>query len=282
MPATAAAFYAKVHTFVHSAAGERHSSNVKFSVDNSSIVATRVPALFIAHEGIHGQLAAMRGTRALCDRFPVFHCTVYSYPMLFWEGLAIVEAEIMRNVVLAAACVFFVCWMVMNSLWSAIVVLAIIAMVDVCLLGSMFYVGDSINMVSAINVLLAIGLSIDYSAHVAHTFYVASGTRDERAAVALKHIGLPVLNGGISTVVGTVATLQARSYVFQMFGRMFFLIVSLGLYFGIIVLPVVLSICGPVQKSAAVGVSEKQVEDQNVQPQLAAGESNGPKPKVAD
>ena len=252
MPATSTAFYASVHAFVHSSAGERQSRNVKFSADNSTIVATRVPALFIAHPGIAEQLVAMRGTRAVCDRFPVFSGTTYSYPMLFWEGLAVVEEEIMRNVALAAACVFFVCWVVMNNLLSAVIVLCIIAMVDVCLLGSMFYVGDTINMVSAINVLLAIGLSIDYSAHVVHAFFVARGTRNERAAAALEHIGLPVLNGGLSTFVGTLAMLQARSYVFQMFGRMFFLIVFLGLYFGIIVLPVVLSIGGPLPKSVVV------------------------------
>merc|ERR1711871_1816829 len=106
--------------------------------------------------------------------------------------------------------------------------------------------------------LLAIGLSIDYSAHVVHAFFVAHGTRNERAAAALNHIGLSVLNGGLSTFVGTLAMLQARSYIFQMFGRMFFLIVFLGLYFGLIVLPVVLSICGPLPKRAVVVPNEKQ------------------------
>ena len=109
----------------------------------------------------------------------------------------------------------------------------------------MYFAGDPINMVTAINLLLAIGLCIDCSAHVAHAFLTAHGTRNERASTALKHIGLSVFNGSMTTFVSCFPMFGARSYIFQVFARMFMFIVLWGLYFGVIVLPVLLSIYGP-------------------------------------
>eukprot|EP00937_MAST-01D_sp_MAST-1D-sp2_P005755 g5755.t1 len=230
-----------------SAAGARYTQHVKFDASGDVIVATRVPALIKSTSGIQQELDIMARTRAVADdpAYAAFDGTVYMYPFLFWEGLAVVEREIVRNILIAAVCVFVVCWLMLASLPAAAIVLCVIAMIDVCLLGCMHAVGDSINMITAINLLLAIGLCIDYSAHVCHAFLMARGTRDERAAAALEHIGLPVFYGALSTLLAALTTLRARSYIFQSFGRMFILIVVWGLYFGLVVLPVFLSIFGP-------------------------------------
>lgn len=42
------------------------------------------------------------------------------------------------------------------------------------------YWGLAIDTVAVINLVLSVGLSVDYSAHVAHSFMVKQGTRDER------------------------------------------------------------------------------------------------------
>ena len=51
----------------------------------------------------------------------------------------------------------------------------------------MWLSGLTIDSVTIINLVLAIGLVVDYSAHVAHSFVVAKGTRQERADHALSH-----------------------------------------------------------------------------------------------
>ena len=51
----------------------------------------------------------------------------------------------------------------------------------------------------------AIGLTVDYSAHIAHAYMYCSGTRDERARKALETIGISVLNGAMTTLVATLA-----------------------------------------------------------------------------
>ncbi len=53
--------------------------------------------------------------------------------------------------------------------------------------------------------MIAIGLTVDYSSHVAHCFMSERGpTRDARAVATLTKIGPAVLNGGFSTFLAFI------------------------------------------------------------------------------
>ena len=53
--------------------------------------------------------------------------------------------------------------------------LAFTLQVDIA--GSLYYWGLSINTVTAVLLVLVVGLSVDYAAHVAHAFMRATGSR---------------------------------------------------------------------------------------------------------
>ncbi len=105
--------------------------------------------------------------------------------------------------------------------------------------------GLNIETVAAVLITIALGLAVDYSAHIAHAFMVKSGTRDERVYQAMVDIGPAVLNGGFSTFLAFVMLMTARSAVFLIFFKIFFLVVTFGVYHGLVFLPVVLSFVGP-------------------------------------
>lgn len=98
---------------------------------------------------------------------------------------------------------------------------------------------------------LAIGLSVDYAAHVAHAFLnIESREHDEnarttRALTAVRHIGAAVAYGAGSTLLAVSMLAFSTSYVFVAFFRIFFLVIVFGLWHGLILLPVVLSTLGP-------------------------------------
>ena len=105
--------------------------------------------------------------------------------------------------------------------------------------------GLTIDSVTIINLVLAIGLVVDYSAHVAHAFVVAKGTRQERADLAVGNMGSAVFHGAMSTMVAVLVLGSSDSYVFTTFFKQLFLCISLGLAHGLILLPVCLSLCNP-------------------------------------
>lgn len=92
---------------------------------------------------------------------------------------------------------------------------------------------------------VSIGLAVDYSAHIAHSFMVLNGSRRDRARGALLHIGGEVCDGAFTTWLAIAVMCMAEHYISQVFFKMFFAIVITGVWHGIVILPVVLSLIGP-------------------------------------
>ena len=118
-----------------------------------------------------------------------------------------------------------------------------------------------------IQTVIAIGLCVDYAAHVGHCFMLKAGTREERVVAVLKDVGAAVLNGGVSTFLAVVLLAGSSSYVFRVLFKQFFLTVVLGLAHGMIFLPVLLVYFGPLPYAAvdraAKAKSEGKVSELN-------------------
>jgi predicted RND superfamily exporter protein len=110
----------------------------------------------------------------------------------------------------------------------------------------------TISGVSTIYILISVGLTVDYSAHVAHMFVVSGGSADERAIAALTRIGPSVFNAVASTLVAVVVLSTSASFVFRIFFKALCLTVVLGGAHGLILLPVLLALFGGKATSTAV------------------------------
>ncbi|KAJ1491849.1 patched family-domain-containing protein [Baffinella frigidus] len=129
--------------------------------------------------------------------------------------------------------------------FTALLVVLNTAMVLADILGLMWLWDISLNSISIVNLVLAIGLAVDYSAHVAHAFMSAEGTRDERMVTALSEMGADVCHGAFSTFLAVLVLGASKSYIFRMFFKQFFGICFFGATHGLMLLPVVLSLVGP-------------------------------------
>ena len=66
-----------------------------------------------------------------------------------------------------------------------------------------------------------------------------------RIKASLFALGVPILQGAISTLLGVAGLFFAPSYIFVTFAKMIFLVIMLGAFHGLILLPVLLSLMGP-------------------------------------
>lgn len=163
-----------------------------------------------------------------------------------WITDEIIDAELLRNISLALICVMgCTVLLVMNlNVCFWIFACVILTLINVC--GMMYRWGLTIDMVSCIALQLAVGLCVDYAAHIGHTFLITAGTnKSERAIEAVLHIGSAVIYGGGSTLLGVVMLSLSDAYTFKAFFKIFLLVVLYGLFHGLILLPVVLSLIGP-------------------------------------
>ncbi|VEN62642.1 unnamed protein product [Callosobruchus maculatus] len=171
---------------------------------------------------------------------------VWSKFFATWITDELIDIEVMRNLQLALLCVML-CTIVLIADWQTcfwIFICVLITMVDV--MGYMQRWGLTIDLVSCIGLELAIGLCVDYATHVGHTFLtIREGTRRDRAVRTVSSIGSAVLYGGLSTFIGVSMMSLSTAYTFQSFFKIFFLVIIFGLFHGVVLLPVILSLVGP-------------------------------------
>merc|ERR1712176_378910 len=208
---------------------------------------------------------AMYSTRDLLaswtDLQPVFP---YSPNFIIIEGFKIIRRELFLNTGLALLSVGVIVFVTVASPVTSFLITFCVGCCIIEILGFMMALGIVIDSVSVINIVLAVGLSVDYSAQVGHCFMVKGGDdKNRRALEALADIGAAVLSGAISTFLAVVVLLFSSSYVFEVLSKQFAITVGLGVVHGLVLLPVLLSLFGPKAYTAAdaTAVATKDAAD---------------------
>ena len=83
----------------------------------------------------------------------------------------------------------------LRSVFASLIVIAVVAMIEVDLLAIMAWWNISLNAVSVVNLVVAIGISVEFCAHITHAFMNRTGTRDDRVFFALTDMGSSLLSG---------------------------------------------------------------------------------------
>jgi len=240
--------------------GQRYSSDVKWVSREDppqGITASRIMAEFVSFNRVENDklvldteraVNVMDGIRKVAEAWTGMpgRVTVYSREFLTWETFRIIKSEMLSSVGLCLLAVFVITLgLIAHPLTAGLVFLCVV-MTIVDVLGCMNMWGLAIDSVSVIQLVVSVGLCVDYAAHIGHSFMKMPGkSRSERVVKTLGDVGSAVLNGGISTFLATMVLAFSKSYVFRVLFQTFFLTVVLGLAHGMIFLPVLLSLVGP-------------------------------------
>ena len=90
-----------------------------------------------------------------------------------WETDEVIAEELYRNIALATLCVFATTLVLLANFNASILVLLCVLLSLTNVGGFMHFWNLTIDTVSCNNLIIAIGLCVDYSAHVAHFFLIA-------------------------------------------------------------------------------------------------------------
>lgn len=177
----------------------------------------------------------------------------FSFLFIFFEQFEVIRSELIRNIGLSLVAVFFVTLGLIAHPVTSILVFVSVSMVMLDMVGMIYFTGININVVSVINLVVTLGLAVDYCAHIGHAFMLQRhGTRQQRAVAAVASIGGSVLNGAVSTFLAVLVLAFTESYVFQVFFKMLSSIVIMGAFHGLVLLPILLARLGPKQGYTAV------------------------------
>ncbi|XP_049997171.1 NPC1-like intracellular cholesterol transporter 1 [Alexandromys fortis] len=180
---------------------------------------------------------------------PDFEVFPYTVSNVFYEQYLTVLPEGIFTLALCFVPTFVVCYLLLGlDARSGILNLLSIIMILVDTIGLMAVWGISYNAVSLINLVTAVGMSVEFVSHITRSFAVSTkATRLERAKDATVSMGSAVFAGvAMTNFPGILILGFAQAQLIQIFFfRLNIVITLLGLLHGLVFLPVVLSYLGP-------------------------------------
>ena len=203
--------------------------------------------------------------REICAQYSTdeFEVTVFHPFFIFIDQYLKIFPSTLQTTFGTAGIMIVVCLILLPDWRCAVCVTLSIISIEIGVIGYMTWWGVRLDGVALINLIMCIGFSVDFSAHICYHYLTASSKDDlgyamlaeDRIKASLYALGIPILQGAFSTILGVLGLAFAPSYIFVTFFKMIFLVIMLGAFHGMILLPVLLSIMGPGSCSSQAGSS---------------------------
>uniref|UniRef100_A0A8C1VT95 NPC1 like intracellular cholesterol transporter 1 n=1 Tax=Cyprinus carpio TaxID=7962 RepID=A0A8C1VT95_CYPCA len=202
-------------------------------------------ALEKARELAHNITMTMRNVTGTSQDFEVFPYTV---TYVYYEQYLTIVNEGLFNIGVCLLPTFVVCCILLGmDFRSGFLNLLTIVMITVDTVGVMTLWGIDFNAVSLINLVTAVGISVEFVSHLTRSFALSiRPTKVERAKEATANMGSAVFAGvAMTNLPGIVVLALAKAQLIQIFFfRLNLVITLLGMAHGLIFLPVLLSFFG--------------------------------------
>ena len=226
---------------------QQYQDDISWNEDRTKIAATRYTLYPKDQTSPQIKMAMQEEMMRLTDQTSL-NVTIVNPLSIFYEAWLIVLPNALLCFGLAAAAVLVVCLLLIpNPVCSIYVALSIVSM-SIGLVGYMSLWDVYVDAVSMVNIIMAVGFSVDFTAHITYAFTVASGeTRQERVRKALYGLGVPIVQGSLSTIFGVLVLCVSFVYVLRVFFITIFLTMIFGALHGLVFIPVLLSLIGPVR-----------------------------------
>lgn len=230
------------NVFLRHPVGKMFERDIVFAEDGIRISASRfvMPSKDINNTVIEKNMVIALRTIADAAPLPV---TVQNFWWVDYEQLLITEQLTVQSVIIAASVILFMFFLFVPNLPSVLCIMLSIISVQVGILGYMAFWNVTLNPVSVIILIVSIGLSIDYSAHISYSYVNAKGLSiDGKLKHSLFASAMPIIQGSFSTFFAVVITVFVPSYIFIFFFKIISLLILFSFLHGLLIIPTFLSL----------------------------------------
>ncbi|RUS69750.1 hypothetical protein EGW08_022489 [Elysia chlorotica] len=259
------AFIAGLHEFLSTET--RFLNDVVFDSTNETVIAARCHVSSTKLIDSNDESNMMTGARDIADASPA-DVFAYAEAFVLIEQYVTILYSTFKTVVMLVVTIVFL----PQPVIVALVMFQVISIL-VGIFGFMAHWDLTLSSVTMVLLIMSVGFSVDFCAHVCTAYMVSDETsRHARALDAIVHAAGPILNGGFSSMLGVLVLSVTESYIFKAFFKVMFLVVTFGAAHAILLVPVLLSFIGP---DAHMRLEKSDCSDQRLIPTPGALSSSG-------
>ncbi|ERF74556.1 hypothetical protein EPUS_00686 [Endocarpon pusillum Z07020] len=208
------------------------------------------------HDFIASYAAARRISESISERHNI-DVFPYSKFYIFFDQYASIVRLTTTLLVSAVVIIFLLSSLLLGSLFTGLVVCLTVIMIVIDIIGVMAIFHVSLNAISLVNLVICVGIGVEFCAHIARAFMFPSKPvmekarnkfrgRDARAWTALVNVGGSVFSGiTITKLLGVCVLAFTRSKIFEIYYfRIWLALVIFAASHALVFLPVALSFAG--------------------------------------
>ncbi|XP_066298693.1 patched domain-containing protein 3-like [Branchiostoma lanceolatum] len=225
--------------------GRQYYGSVIFADNNTGIASSRffvIPKDVTTSE--RGKLM-MTEARSIAEREPL-KMKAYSFDFFLSDQVVTILPSTLQTVGIAVAIMFVVCFLLIPHCVATFLITFALVSIDVGLVGYMTFWGINLDIVSIVSILMCIGFSVDFFAHITYAYVTSKATVPaEKLTEAMRAVGMPILQSSLSTILGMLVLAFFPAYIFRAFFKTIFLVMVFGAAHGLVILPILLTTLRP-------------------------------------
>uniref|UniRef100_A0A0N5ARR3 SSD domain-containing protein n=1 Tax=Syphacia muris TaxID=451379 RepID=A0A0N5ARR3_9BILA len=221
------------------------------------------------------RLHMLKSWRAIVDRYKDIGASVYEDDSMFVDQIESLVPTTIQTSIMTLACMAVVCCIFMSNVLT--VTIAVTSILSICLgvFGLITLWGIDIDPISVATLIMSIGLSVDFPAHLTFHFYrtglsTSIKSSKDRLMDTLSFIGFPLLQCSMSTILLVCSLLFVSSYMTEVFSKTIVLVITLGTIHALIAVPAILCLLSNIYRffnscclrKTAVGDAFRDLEKQ--------------------
>ncbi|XP_030623441.1 patched domain-containing protein 3-like [Chanos chanos] len=181
----------------------------------------------------------LRNTAESCQ---VAKLMVYHPTFILYDQYTVIVSSTIQNVAVTTAVMLLISLLLIPNPLCSLWVTFSIGSVIVGVTGFMSLWDVKLDIVSMIILVVCIGFTVDFSAHISYSFVSSKkSTANEKAIDALFSLGYPILQGALSTIIGVVVLAFSKNHIYRTFFKIMLFVMLFGLIHGIVFIPMFLT-----------------------------------------
>ncbi|VDN52711.1 unnamed protein product [Dracunculus medinensis] len=183
--------------------------------------------------------------RFIADKYQDLSVSVFDDGAQFIDQLEILKPLTVQSSLGTLIAMTMVCYLFMYTIPSVIIASCCTLSIFIGVFGFLTMWNITLDPLSMSTLILTIGLSVEFSAHISYHYFrnafeINSSCKIQRMVRCFCHIGYPLFQCCISTMLYILCFLFVDSYTSEIFVKAIITVMSLGMIHAFIIMPVVL------------------------------------------